>query len=148
MSLCVGSKVIGGKVAQNSDSFIGPIIVVGFIWLVSDVGSIGWFNQGWYSVRYFVPPNEVHVDARPQDCDFMHAPLGSKGCHYEAVVAAYNSAGDLLSGDRAPKYGHDSKTGKPIISWDQGKTWTWMVAAAVPDQKVKSVNVSWMKIVD
>ena len=139
----------GGGVAQNSDSFISPVIaVVAAILIADNVGSTDWFNKGWYSLRYFVPPNQIHVDVQPPDCDFMHAPLGSKGCQYEAVITAYNAAGDLVDGQDAPKYGHDSNTGKPIISWDKGKTWTWIAVADVPDQKIKSVNVSWVKIAD
>lgn len=78
----------------------------------------------------------------------MHAPLGNKECHYEAAVTAYNAAGDLVGGDDAPKYSHDTKTGKPIISWDDGKTWVWFARADIPDQKVKSVIVTWSKVTD
>lgn len=136
--------------AQNSEpfSFGGAFFGLAVIWIVSDVWSSGWFNQGWYALRYGLPASEIHVDVRPQDCDFMHAPLGSKGCRYEAVVSAYNAAGDLVGGKGAPQYGHDTKTGKPIVSWDEGKTWAWITTAEAPDQKIKSVNVSWVKNAD
>jgi len=133
-------------VAQNSDSFLGPFIaIVAIIWVTDSVGTTDWFNKSWYSLRYFVSPTEIHVNVRPEDCNFMHAPLGSKGCQYEASVTAYNATGDLVGGEGAPEYSHDTKTGKPIISWDKGKTWTWMTASTLPDQKIKSVNVSWTK---
>jgi hypothetical protein len=131
--------------AQNNDNYLPVIAVVAFIWIADSVGTSDWFNKGWYSLRYFVSPTEIHVGVRPQDCDFMHAPLGSKGCRYDAAVSAYNAAGDLVGGEGAPEYSRDSKTGKPIISWDNGKTWTWMAVADLPDQKIKNVNVSWVK---
>jgi hypothetical protein len=27
----------------------------------------------------------VTVEPRPSDCDFIHAPLGDKGCHYKKM---------------------------------------------------------------
>ena len=53
-----------------------------------------------------------------------------------------------MGGDDAPKYSHDTKTGKPIVSWDNGKSWVWYPGAEIPDQKVKSVSVSWIKVTD
>jgi hypothetical protein len=88
----------------------------------------------------------MHIDPQPSDCDFIHAPLGDKGCHYEASVAAYNSAGQVVGGDRAPKYGHDQKTGKPIVSDDNGHTW-WLLDNE-PDKKVQSVVVTWSKVTE
>jgi hypothetical protein len=67
---------------------------------------------------------------------------------YQASVAAYNATGALVGGHDAPKYGHDTKTGKPIISWDNGKTWDWYAGADVPSSKVDSVMVTWLKVTD
>jgi hypothetical protein len=61
-------------------------------------------------------------------------------------VKAYNAAGVLVGGEDAPKYGHDTKTGRPIISYDDGKTWDWYSEANVPDPKVASVKVFWLKV--
>ncbi len=47
-------------------------------------------------MRFGVSPDKVHAAAKPTDCDFMRAPLGSKGCHYEAVVTAYDARGVLV----------------------------------------------------
>ena len=56
----------------------------------------------------------VHVDPQPGDCDFMHAPLGEKGCHYEFLVSAYNANGHMVGGNHAPKGAtRSAKTGKP-----------------------------------
>jgi len=105
----------------------------------------GGIKTVWYAATYRVGIDKVQVDPEPTNCDFMHAPLGQKDCHYESTVAAYNTTGTLIGGDYAPKYGHDSNTGKPIISWDQGKTWVWFDGTEIPDQKVTSVIVSWTK---
>lgn len=91
---------------------------------------------------------QLHVDAEPKDCDFLHAPLGSKSCHYEADVNAYNAEGILVAGDHAPEFGHDSKTGKPIVSWNGGKTWEWMTTADVPNTNVTRVVISWVRVTD
>ena len=107
----------------------------------------GGINKVWYSVAYKVSPDHVQVDAKPKDCDFMHAPLGDKDCHYEAVVEAYNAKGDWIGGDNAPEFGHDTKTGKPIVSYDAGKTWEWF-PDDIPNPKIESVLVKWVKKTD
>jgi hypothetical protein len=40
-----------------------------------------------YSFEYTVNSKQVHVEKMPEDCDFSHAPLGSKGCHYEKRIS-------------------------------------------------------------
>lgn len=122
------------------------------VWLAVAAIALGvyWvgFDVAWYSLRYMVSPSKVQVDAKPRDCFFMTAPLGDKGCHYKAAVSAVNTQGILVGGDNAPKYGHDTKTGKPIISYDQGKTWNWMITPDVPDQKIDKVVVTWDKVTE
>ena len=39
-----------------------------------------WTDRVWYSFRYDTDFKNVIVDKRPMDCDFLHAPLGAKGC--------------------------------------------------------------------
>jgi len=97
------------------------LVVLGvFAWVVMPDS---WTNGIWYGVQYKVPFRDVHTSNKPSDCDWTYAPLGKKGCYYKAVVGAFNAAGDLVGGDNVPQYGKDSKTGKPIISYDGGKTW-------------------------
>lgn len=105
----------------------------------------GWSNALWYSVQYGVGFDDVQTDAKPKDCDFIHAPLGDKGCSYKAHVRVYNADGVLVAGENAPKYGSDTKTAKPIISYDGGKTWDWYSGGAVPNPKPNSVRVFWVK---
>jgi hypothetical protein len=40
-------------------------------------------DRCWYSVRYEADWANVHIERRPSDCDFIHAPLGSKRCSYK-----------------------------------------------------------------
>ena len=42
----------------------------------------------------------------------------------------------------------DDNSGKPIVSDDDGKTWKLIDPELVPDPKVKSVVVSWIKVTD
>jgi len=104
-----------------------------------------WTNGIWYGAQYKVPFRDVHTSNKPSDCDWTYAPLGNKGCYYKAVVGAFNAAGDLVGGDNAPQYGKDSKTGKPIISYDGGNTWRWSSADTPPDLRIKTVRVEWIK---
>jgi hypothetical protein len=106
------------------------------------------FNNLWYAARYLLPPDKVIVENKPTDCDFLRAPLGTKGCHFEAVVTAYNAAGVVVGGTTVPKYGSDIETGKPIVSYDDGKNWDWSLGTDVSDPKVAKVTVAWSKVAD
>ena len=46
-----------------------------------------WLGPSVYS-KYAVSAERIYVDPKPTDCDFWHAPLGRKGCHYQRVVIA------------------------------------------------------------
>jgi hypothetical protein len=60
-------------------------------------------------------------------------------------VKAVNADGVQLTGEAAPMYGSDTKTAKPIISYDGGKNWHWYTEEAVPNPKPKYVSVFWVK---
>jgi hypothetical protein len=105
-----------------------------------------WTDPIWYSVEYSVNSAQVHWNPKPTDCDFIHAPLGDKGCHYKKTVTARNEAGYMVAGDDAPRYSKDTNTGKPIISYDKGKTWDWFTGD--PDSKIKTVEIDWTKITE
>ena len=42
-----------------------------------------WTDRAWYSMYYNARWNDVDINKRPLDCDFMHAPIGNKGCTYK-----------------------------------------------------------------
>jgi hypothetical protein len=80
-------------------------------WLVVCGGLIVWFfvlsdsskNAIWYGATYGVSTDKVRTFGnKPHDCDWGRAPLGTKGCHYEADVKAYDAAGELVGGDDVP----------------------------------------------
>ena len=130
---------------EDSVSIFFWLFVAGVIFAIYWIGGV---NVAWYSLRYGLSPENVHVDAKPTDCDFLTAPLGIKGCSYKTSVRALNLAGAWVAGDGAPKYGRDTKTGKPILSYDNGKSWNWLQEANIPDLKVDKVLVSWVKVKD
>jgi hypothetical protein len=127
--------------------FIVLIILALIIWFILPAS---WTDPILYSMEYSINSGQVHWNAKPTDCDFIHAPLGDKACHYKKTVTAYDAAGYVVAGDDAPKYGHDTNTGKPIISYDNGKSWNWLPtdAPATPDLTVKRVEIDWVKVTD
>ncbi len=102
----------------------------------------------YYSWKYKISSDHVHISKKPIDCDYYFAPVGYKGCQYKSVAKAYDKQGWLIAGDGAAIYSHDTKTGKPIVSDDNGKTWELIDPDDVPDPKVNSVVVSWVKVPD
>ena len=130
-------------VAQSDDSgcaFVFAAAIAAYFLIPTS-----WTNAVWYGVQYQVNFGDVLTEDKPKDCDFMHAPLGDKGCSYKAHVKAYNARGILVAGEDAPKYARDNKTGRTIWSSDGGKTWNWYGADDLPDTKVASVAVFWLK---
>jgi hypothetical protein len=106
------------------------------------VHSVGGINVAWYSLRYGVSASKVQVDAQPSDCDFMTAPLGSKGCHYDAFVDVFNKEGFLVGGDHVPYYIRKIDTGKIYLSYDNDKI---SELPDFPNSKADRVEVSWIK---
>jgi len=128
---------------MSDDGWVGVLLPLGLCaWVFIPTS---WTNAIWYGVKYEVHFNQVYTSNKPSNCDWTHSPLGDKGCYYKAVVSALNAAGDLVGGDNAPKYSKD-KTGKSIISYDDGKTWRWSYAEATPDLRAKTVRVEWTKV--
>ena len=106
-----------------------------------------WTDKTKYSMEYSISSDQVQRSDRPTDCDWDHAPLGGKGCHYKKTVSAYNSKGELVAGDDAPIYGNDGSTGRPIVSYDNRKTWQWLrEGQSLPDLGVKEVEIVWSKV--
>lgn len=128
--------------AQSEESGCG-FLVFGVI-LLYFLAPTDWTNSIWYGIEYGVDPGKVETDPKPKDCDFRRSPLGDKGCSYQAVVKASNAAGAVVGGDDAPRYSR-STDGRPIISYDGGKTWDWYWESTVPDKKVASVHIFWLK---
>ena len=109
--------------------FFRAWLIVSTIWiafavylaLVGLAGYMYWVGPWvlWYAHKYHVPHDKVYIDPEPKDCDFWHAPLGVKDCHYEELAWTV-----------------DLKTGRPI------DLPTNEVARAF---RYDSVHVSWTK---
>jgi hypothetical protein len=77
-----------------------------------------------YALAYDAATKDVFVAPQPSDCDFLHAPIGSKDCHYEKLV-------------EVTRYSSDTQSGQPIVSYDDGKSWNWLP----PGQKPGPIEV-------
>jgi len=121
------------------------IIGAGIWWILPD----RWTDPIKYSLVYDkVNSNNVVYSEKPKDCDFIHAPLGDKGCHYKKVVRGLNAAGYRVAGDDAPQYSNDTHTHKAIVSYDDGKTWNFLPDGEKMDSVVVKVEVDWVKEAD
>jgi hypothetical protein len=71
----------------------------GCVWGIGWLGLMAWLlwpgsgdhlsDSLWWAVKYGVGYSQVHISAKPADCDFLHAPLGIKGCSFKSRVIAY-----------------------------------------------------------
>jgi hypothetical protein len=102
--------------------WIIPCLFLG--WLFGDV----WHSKLRYVIQYQVSYDQVVKAKRPHDCDWLTAPLGDKNCQYEPQVQTVRTA--------------ISTTGSPIVSYDDGKTWS--ANEGVPPVK-NGVYISWQK---
>ncbi len=95
-----------------------------------------WLNKLRYSIWYTVDSSEVQQpqDKPASDCDFLKAPIGIKGCHYEKTVTYQHIIAS-----------RDTNTNRSIVSYDEGKTWSWN-DGDYPVSPGKTVLVTWQKI--
>jgi hypothetical protein len=120
-----------------------------FWFLVPPLFSDMWHSKASYSVQYDVTYDEVTIDKEPYDCNFLHAPIGGKGCHYERLIATTEVRsnrweGQDISYDDGKNWLLHAKNGNgdPIVSTDDGKTWS----VSTDSEKVApSVSVYWHK---
>ena len=104
--------------------------------------------QTFYAFVNDTSEENVHVAPRPTDCDWGHAPLGDKGCHYEKQVLISDYRSDALR--------------KVTLTEDGGKTWTeipnkgftslsdydWYSLINGLRHQVVQVDVEWNKMSD
>src|SRR6202035_5024976 len=103
-----------GTDSESSGIWIVYLILFGLIC----GGTYLWDSNLRYAFEYGVNLSAVNKDPKPHDCDWSKAPIGNKECHYEVEVVKTRI-----------REGVDQKTGKPIISYDDGSTWNWDLAA-------------------
>jgi hypothetical protein len=82
--------------AQSNGSAIGCLVLLilagaigGFVWWVMP-------DKYAYSFQYDVDLDNVFVDKKPKNCDWEHAPIGDKGCHYKKVVTPQKNEKDKV----------------------------------------------------
>lgn len=120
---------------KDKSSSVQWLLSVAFVmWLVSLAGSI-WHAKWRYELQYGLSSDKVNVATTPHDCGFLTAPIGEKYCHYDRVISTVRWA--------------TSTKNEPIISYDDGQTWTLFtpnLGETVPQTStVKELNVSWEK---
>jgi hypothetical protein len=116
----------------STAQWIGIILVSVTMWSLP--GQI-WHAKWRYAAAYGVASTDVHAETKPHDCNFLAAPLGNKYCHYDPVAMITRWA--------------TSQAGAPIVSYDDGKTWS----AYTPDtgenvptfSTVKAIFIGWEK---
>ena len=84
-------------------------------------------------MRYGTDTSRVQVARKPADCDFLHAPIDFKECHYEKSV-------------QVTRYSADVQSSRPIVSYDDGKTWSQLPEGEKPGRA--QVYVNWEKVED
>jgi hypothetical protein len=110
-----------------------------------------WFSKLRYSLWYNANYDQVTIQNKPADCNFFHAPMGGKGCHYDRQVSTVRVGpgtnpwgGQSISYDEGITWTQTAKNqnGDPIVSNDGGKSWS---TEFVPSFTKPEVNVSWEK---
>jgi len=121
--------------------------------LVPPLFSGMWHSKFRYTVQYGVRYDQISIEKEPHDCDFFHAPIGGKGCHYEIAVTASlvksnQWGGQDISYDDGKTWMRKAKNGNgdPIVSFDDGKTWT--VSSDTSGKSTPVVSVYWVKETD
>jgi hypothetical protein len=135
--------------ANHPGIWIGWGLAVGFAIFV-------WISQMWFSKTriswwYGVSTDQVTIEKKPPDCDFFHAPLGDKSCHYDSQMSTVQvGVGTNLWGGQSISYDEGNTwirtarnaNGDPIVSNDDGKSWS---LNSVPPFTKPQVIVSWEK---
>ncbi len=124
------------EAVKANHSNLGWVLGIVLVWFALAGFSDLWNSKLRFSMFYSVDYDQVTIQKKPTDCDFFHAPIGDKDCHYEKVVGTVRVRSD--NSDLA-RYSVN------YVSFDEGKTWT--VDDAHPPTKPQVV-VSWEKMED
>lgn len=119
---------------KNQHTWVSSVFWVWIAWSVfSFVQDSVWESKFRYAAYYNVRNEQITLVKKPHDCDFLKAPIGSKECHFDKVVAV-------------TKVSKDIKTGRPVVSHDDGKTWDW--DDSTDTRSVPGIWVSYTKVED
>lgn len=121
-------------VKERSSTFSSVIFVIVAVFVWELCGS-AWHSKWRYGIQYGISTDRIVTDKKPHDCNFLASPIGEKYCHYEISVTSVRWA--------------TSTMGRPIVSVDDGKTWSEFTPDAgqtAPQQStVHNVVISWEK---
>lgn len=113
-----------------------------FCWGAWVLLSDGWHSKARYSMQYEVDYDHVFVNDEPTDCNFMRAPLGTKGCHYDRIVQTRYIRTRTLSTLPLPKAPCDpSETlfTSGGSAWMRSPDGTYCLGPTVPAEKVAAM---------
>lgn len=116
---------------NDMPAWVSGLVLAWFVYLVAEAV---WHSKARYALQYANSYGEVIKEKKPHDCDWLTAPLGDKNCHYDAQVQVQTIA-----------TGTDSNSGRPIVSYDNGKTWDFNDGAN-PAKASITVYVGWQKV--
>jgi hypothetical protein len=70
--------------ASHQEFYWVGLVILGWLALagLADMWNSKLRYAWWYNVGY----DQVTIQKKPTDCNFFHAPLGDKDCHYESHV--------------------------------------------------------------
>jgi hypothetical protein len=118
---------------KESRGFSGVATLIVLVWLFTFASSPRWLMKLWYSFSYDVNYDQVTIEKKPTDCEFLHSPLGSKDCHYSREVSSIR----VKIVNLEPPRGSIN-----YVSFDDGRTWT--VDDGSPPAK-RQVLVYWKR---
>lgn len=106
-----------------------------------------WHSKVRYAMEYSVGYSQVTAEKEPYDCNFLHSPIGGKGCHYERQVNVIRIrsnqwGGQDVSYDDGKTWTRTAKNGNGdwIESYDDGKTWSLGNSLSKTEPRV---TISW-----
>jgi hypothetical protein len=116
-----------------------------FVWIPN-----AWYSKTRFAFQYSLEYDQVTVDKKPHDCDWLRAPLGDKECKYNREVSVQEVKPNAWGGQSTSidewKTQSDfamNANGEHIYSSDKGKT--WMLDPYYSGPRKPAVSVYWTK---
>ena len=96
------APTVAQKVRTTLDALLGfTILAVVFglpTYIVWGLLPDRWTNAMKYGLIYHVGADHVYSDSKPKDCDWGHAPIGDKACHYtKQVIPVRDDSGHVTT---------------------------------------------------
>jgi hypothetical protein len=64
---------------------------------------------------------QINIERKPYNCEWDSSPIGSKHCHYDAVVTVLNQHGNAIEGPSLDKKNppSDQDAAKVYVEWNR-----------------------------